>query len=912
MPENLKEKSSGLRGLIAAALLLAASQAGAQTIFYTTTSAAQISNTVEQVLANGAANTLVFNTAGGAPQVSRCTAAALDSWNGKIFFVDAGTSGLWSLNLDGSGLAIVKSNLTSFPLSLALDVLNEKIYYTTSSANQSANTIERMDYTGNNNTLLLTGSGPVANGGNGVQRCTALAIDTLHSKIFFTDAGSSSIWNTSLTGSSLSLVVSNLGAAPLDLALDVTNQLIYYVTSSTIQTLNTIQRIAYNGSNKTLLFTATGPLANGVIRCTALDLDFPDAKIYLADAGVNALWSVPIAGGSPASIKVNLPDSYVRNLRLLPPANVITVVNANDSGFGSLRLSISNLTSPGTINFNSAAFSGSPASIFLTGIGDTNFGPSALRVDKQVSIVGPANTTNGVTITRAGGAPAMRLFYVSPTGSLTLNNLTLSNGLAVGFPGGGGSQRGGSGGGSAGLGGGIFNQGILAIQNSTLVANQAIGGQGGGFTAGQGEGSGGGGGGLDGPGGIGGGGAKGGVGGPPNGGAPGDANSASVVGQPGGIGGGGGGGGSSTITNFSFGPGGNGGFGGGGGGGGAYNTVGFGGGQGGPGGGGGFGGGGGGGGAGTPDGIVGQGGFGGGHGGQGDGSGNIGSQGGGGAGMGGAVFNNQGTLLVANSTFSANAATGGAAPQFAPNINPLPGSGLGGAIFNHNGLVTILNATIAFNKADDGGGIFNYSDNVDHIGSIGLSNSIVANSILTNGFDYTTFATNSGSTTNFGANDLIRLNNGFLGGIVSTNDPRLTPLINNGGPTFTHALINGSPAIDAGANLFVTSATDQRGYPRIADGDGDGVSTVDLGAVEDGLVRIRTVPQTRPAIISGGFELFLTGESNRVYVTESSTNLSNWSPILTNLLPSFELQVFDTTPGVGNGPSRYYRLRTGP
>src|SRR5205085_12129233 len=54
-------------------------------------------------------------------------------------------------------------------------------------------------------------------------------------------------------------------------------------------------------------------------------------------------------------------------------------------------------------------------------------------------------------------------------------------------------------------------------------------------------------------------------------------------------------------------------------------------------------------------------------------------------------------------------------------------------------------------------------------------------------------------------------------------NPQLGPLANNGGPTQTHALVGGSPAIDAGNpagctdqnNVAVT--TDQRGagFPRV-------------------------------------------------------------------------------------------------
>ena len=61
--------------------------------------------------------------------------------------------------------------------------------------------------------------------------------------------------------------------------------------------------------------------------------------------------------------------------------------------------------------------------------------------------------------------------------------------------------------------------------------------------------------------------------------------------------------------------------------------------------------------------------------------------------------------------------------------------------------------------------------------------------------------------------------------------PVLGPLQNESGPTITHALETGSPAIDVGDDS-VGLAYDQRGIVRPQDGDGDGTSHVDIGAYE--------------------------------------------------------------------------------
>jgi hypothetical protein len=58
-------------------------------------------------------------------------------------------------------------------------------------------------------------------------------------------------------------------------------------------------------------------------------------------------------------------------------------------------------------------------------------------------------------------------------------------------------------------------------------------------------------------------------------------------------------------------------------------------------------------------------------------------------------------------------------------------------------------------------------------------------------------------------------------------DPRIGPLADNGGPTMTHALLAGSPAINNGV-VVAGITTDQRGYRRD--------SKPDIGAYEVSLV----------------------------------------------------------------------------
>ncbi len=163
----------------------------------------------------------------------------------------------------------------------------------------------------------------------------------------------------------------------------------------------------------------------------------------------------------------------------------------------------------------------------------------------------------------------------------------------------------------------------------------------------------------------------------------------------------------------------------------------------------------------------------------------------------------------------------------------------------------------------------------------------------------------SGAVTSLGSN----LSSDGAGGVLTnatdqTNtDPKLGPLQDNGGPTFTHAPLPGSPAIDKGTN-FSVSTVDQRGFVRTIDNvltnpsGGDGT---DIGAVE-----IAATPFLCNFGIRAnefGFDVITT--SNQIVIVEASTNLANWTPLTTNTLGAGPLYFGDPVPA--NWPRRFYR-----
>jgi hypothetical protein len=208
--------------------------------------------------------------------------------------------------------------------------------------------------------------------------------------------------------------------------------------------------------------------------------------------------------------------------------------------------------------------------------------------------------------------------------------------------------------------------------------------------------------------------------------------------------------------------------------------------------------------------------------------------------VGGGLFN-QGSATLRNSTLTFNSATtagGGIRNDFGDNVtiinSTLAGntaSGDGGGLVN-NGTATLTNSTLSGNAAINvGGAIVNNSADTLILTNVTLANNVAvaggsglwsaANDIVT--MNNTIIADSAGGTNCFGFLDSSPSSNLFddlsCGGAI-TNNINLAPVLqNNGGPTFTHALLSGSAAIDAG-NTTVCAGNpllqfcDQRGFLR--------------------------------------------------------------------------------------------------
>jgi CSLREA domain-containing protein len=204
---------------------------------------------------------------------------------------------------------------------------------------------------------------------------------------------------------------------------------------------------------------------------------------------------------------------------------------------------------------------------------------------------------------------------------------------------------------------------------------------------------------------------------------------------------------------------------------------------------------------------------------------------------GGALSIGGSSLVVTNSTFSANSAGRN-----------------GGAIHTAAVTSTLINVTVSGNVADasdDGNG---NGGGVHSINAMTLRDSLLANNTDSGGEAPDCFTRDSFDSDGF---NLIGIGAGCFGVSDGVNgdqvgtaaqpiDPLLASLQDNGGATPTLALLVGSPAIDAGDPAGCEDAlgdpltVDQRGRERPTDGDGDGNAVCDIGAFEAAAAEIFT------------------------------------------------------------------------
>jgi predicted outer membrane repeat protein len=212
-----------------------------------------------------------------------------------------------------------------------------------------------------------------------------------------------------------------------------------------------------------------------------------------------------------------------------------------------------------------------------------------------------------------------------------------------------------------------------------------------------------------------------------------------------------------------------------------------------------------------------------------------------------------GTVAVDHGTlFNNSAVNGGAGATFGGLIRVDNGLVKNNTASNHGGgfivteslgagFIRVTNSTVSGNRAASGGAIYSGSG-----GGFRVAQSTLAHNFASSGpsslyseafaevWDSIILADGGRDNCGGGHYSTIERSIQYPGTScpgAESRDPLLGPLAYNGGPTETHALLPGSPAIDRGCGT-TSPAQDQRGVRRPKDGDGDGVAACDWGAFE--------------------------------------------------------------------------------
>jgi len=190
----------------------------------------------------------------------------------------------------------------------------------------------------------------------------------------------------------------------------------------------------------------------------------------------------------------------------------------------------------------------------------------------------------------------------------------------------------------------------------------------------------------------------------------------------------------------------------------------------------------------------------------------------------GGGMDNSGNAMLTNVTFSANTATYH-----------------GGGMYNYYSSATLTNVTFSTNTAESGGGMYNYYYSSATLTNVTFSTNTAEQGGGMSNYSSTATLTNAILWDNspdqiVGESFVVTysdIQGGYPGEGNINSAPLLGPLEDNGGFTLTHALLEGSPAIDAG-DISVCPLTDQRLFFRPVDGNSDGIEGCDMGAYEYG------------------------------------------------------------------------------
>ena len=265
----------------------------------------------------------------------------------------------------------------------------------------------------------------------------------------------------------------------------------------------------------------------------------------------------------------------------------------------------------------------------------------------------------------------------------------------------------------------------------------------------------------------------------------------------------------------------------------------------------------------------------------------FGTPGGLGAAALGVVCAAAGEVTLTNCTLALNFSQGGGGGAGGAANIPGPGGGGGdavGGICNNGGAVSLVNCLLAFNSGLGAQGGYGATGDREHLVYGEGPQGIGAGNF-------------TGAITDAGHNLSSDTSEPLPGpGSRTGAAPGLGPLADNGGPSWTMALLPNSPAIDT-ADTSWAPPVDQRGFARPFG------PAADIGAFE--LYYPALLRADRSTLT--GINILVSGANGQAFCLLASTNLANWAPVATNQIGANGTCLFHAESPAG--ASEFYRVR---
>ncbi|AQT67771.1 Low-density lipoprotein receptor repeat class B [Anaerohalosphaera lusitana] len=236
---------------------------------------------------------------------------AIDSINGKIYWIDDRKDAMFRANLDGTQIEYLFDVQQSSPNGVDIDEENGKLYWA------SSRNITRANIDGSQRENLIEDSrGPWFK---------SIRLDVPNGKMYWINGTDRTIERANLDGSAQEVVISqNYWTVALE--LDLTNNELYWSNTAT----DKIRRAGLDGSYIQTV------ISNGLDRAYDIELDVPGQSIYWVDLNLKLLCKADMDGGNAEYIFQNLNNPlaveiaeevdsavFIQNLELTGPEEVV-------------------------------------------------------------------------------------------------------------------------------------------------------------------------------------------------------------------------------------------------------------------------------------------------------------------------------------------------------------------------------------------------------------------------------------------------------------------------------------------------------------------------------------------------------------------------------------------------------------